>query len=261
MNWLRVFFVGGVTSYRALFHWLNPWIYVPMLIITPLFELLFFAYLGRTTHVRSDAFFVVGNGLLAAALPGLWGMSWSIGGERRSKTLPALLSSPASRLALFLGRGLPAMINGFFVSAFCFAVGGLLLRFHLPASAIPGLALAMLLCAFSCTALGLAIGTLGLRGRNVTVLNNLLLGALLIWSGANVPISRLPGWMQAVSPGLPLTHGIKAARRATDGAALGDIGGLLLLELAVGAAYAVVGVVLLRLFEVEGRRTASLETF
>lgn len=261
MNSLRVFFVGGLTSYRALFHWLNPWILVPMMVITPLFELLFFAYLGRSTGVESDTYFVVGNSLLAAALPGLWGMSHSINGERRSKTLGTLLSSPASRIALFLGRGLPTIANGLLVSAVCFLMGGLLLDFSLTGSALPGLLLAMLVCAFSCAALGLCVGAVGLRGRNVTVLDNLLLAALLLLAGVNVPIDRLPGWLGAISAELPLTHGVKAARRIVEGAAVGDVGGLLLWELAVGGCYAVAGTAMLRLFELESRRTASLETF
>lgn len=261
MNWLRVFFVGGLTSYRALFHWLNPWIFVPMLIIAPTFQLLFFAYLGRASGVESDSYFVIGNALLAAALPGLWGMSHSISGERRSKTLGMLLSSPASRLALFLGRGLPTMANGLVVSAFCFVVGALLLDFEVDAAAVPGVLLAITACSFSCAALGLSVGALGLRGRNVTVIDNLLLATLLLLSGVNVPLERLPEWMQAISPLLPLTHGIEAAREIVAGAAIAQVGHLLLTEIAVGATYALAGAVLLRVFEYESRRTASLETF
>ena len=261
MNWLRVFFVGGLTSYRALFHWLNPWIFVPMLVVLPLFQLLFFAYLGRTTGVESDSYFVVGNSLLAAALPGLWGMSHSISGERRTKTLGTLLSSPASRLALFLGRGLPTVANGFLVSTFCFAAGALLLDVEIAAAAVPGLALAILACSFSCAALGLSVGALGLRGRNVTVLDNLLVAALLILAGVNVPLERLPDWMQAASRYIPLTHGIDAAREVVAGTPVTQAAGLLLTELGVGAAYALAGAVLIRIFEYESRRTASLETF
>jgi ABC-2 type transport system permease protein len=261
VNWLRVFFVGGLTSYRALFHWLSPWIFVPMLVIAPTFQLLFFAYLGRASAVESDSYFVVGNALLAAALPGLWGMSHSIAGERRSKTLGMLLSSPASRLALFLGRGLPTVVNAFVVSAFCFVVGAVLLEFDLDPSAVPALLVAIAACSFSCAALGLSVGALGLRGRNVTVIDNLLLAALLLLCGVNVPLERLPEWMQAVGTVLPLTHGVEAAREIVAGATVGQVRGPLLAEFAVGAGYALGGAVLLRLFEYESRRTASLETF
>jgi ABC-2 type transport system permease protein len=75
-----------------------------------------------------------------------------------------------------------------------------------------------------------------------------------------VPVDSLPGWMQVVSEVLPLTHGIDAARQVADGASLGDVSGLVLTELAIGLFYAALAYALLRLFEVEGRRRASLET-
>lgn len=260
MNSFRVLFRGGVTSYWALFAWLNPYVAVPMMIVTPLFQVLFFAYLGRSSRVESDAYFVVGNALLAAALPGLWGMSHSIAGERRTRTLGILLSSPASRVALFLGRALPAIVNGFAISAFCFAAGLWLLDFRLTTDAVAPLAAIIVVCACSCAAMGLCIGAFGLRGRNVTVLSNLVLAGLLILCGANVPLDRLPPWLEMVSPALPVTHAIEAARKVVAGETLAGVADLVLLEVAVGCAYALAGVVLLRLFEYESRRTASLET-
>ena len=56
MTSLRIFFIGGLISFRALFNWLSPWIYVPSLLIAPVFQVLLFAYLGRSAGVGSDAF-------------------------------------------------------------------------------------------------------------------------------------------------------------------------------------------------------------
>ena len=260
MNSLRVFFRGGVTSYRALFGWLNPWVAIPMFVVAPLFQLLFFAYLGRTTDVGSDTYFVVGNALLAAAIPGLLGTSGSVTGERYTKTLGMLLASPASRVALFLGRTLPAILNALLVSAFCFVSGALVLDVHIAASAVPGLTLVILLCAFSCSALGLCLGAVGLRARDVIPSGWILVPVLLLVSGANVPSDRLPDWLQAIGSALPLKHGIEAARGLVAGETLGENGRAVLLELVVGLAYACVGVLLLRFFEFESRRSASLET-
>ncbi|HEY6605549.1 MAG TPA: hypothetical protein VIZ44_04330, partial [Gaiellaceae bacterium] len=75
-----------------------------------------------------------------------------------------------------------------------------------------------------------------------------------------VPRDRLPDWLQAVGSGLPLTHGIAAARDLVAGQTFGENGMPLLIELVVGLTYAGVGLLLLRLFELESRRTASLET-
>jgi len=58
-----------------------------------------------------------------------------------------------------------------------------------------------------------------------------------------------------------LTHGIEAAQRVVAGASVASVGHLLWIEAAVGVLYLVAGIALLRFFELEGRRTASLETF
>ena len=72
MTNLRIFFVGGLISYRALFNWLNPWIFLPTLVVAPIFQVLFFAFLGRSAGLESDRFYVIGNALQIAALPGLF---------------------------------------------------------------------------------------------------------------------------------------------------------------------------------------------
>jgi ABC-2 type transport system permease protein len=66
--------------------------------------------------------------------------------------------------------------------------------------------------------------------------------------------------MEAIGRCLPLTHGIMAARKIADGAALGDVGGLVWTEAGVGAAYAAAAYALFRLLERESRRRAVLDT-
>ena len=36
--WLRIFFVGGNISYRALFNWIKPSTYIPTMLGGPLFQ-------------------------------------------------------------------------------------------------------------------------------------------------------------------------------------------------------------------------------
>ncbi len=161
VNSLRVFFVGGVMSYRALFNWINPWVFFPHTLGYPIFEILFFAYLGRFAGVESDKFFLIGNAFMAIAITGFFGMGSSIGGERRSQTLSTLLASPANRLALFLGRAVPSIVTGFLVAATAFAICSLILGVHFSASELAGLAVAALVASFACTSFGLCLGCLG----------------------------------------------------------------------------------------------------
>jgi ABC-2 type transport system permease protein len=258
-SWLRVFFIGGAMSFRALFSWISPWVYVPTLLVTPTFQILFFAYLGRTAHLRSDGWFVIGNAVQVASMASLFGMGFAIDGERWMQTLSPILATPANRTALFLGRALPVLANAAVVSTFSFVAGGLLLGYHPPLASVPTLALIIVLGAFSSTGLGMLTGAIGLRMRDVPIIANLVMAALLIFCGTNVPLDRLPRWMEAVAQALPLTHAIAAARRIADGASLSAVGGLVGKELALGVAYLVTGLVLLRWFEVQGRRHATLD--
>ena len=259
MSATRVALIGGLISFRGLFTWLHPALFVPTLIVPPIFQVLFFAYLGRAAELESDTFYVVGNSIQLAALPGLFAMSQAIAGERRAQTLVHLLASPASRVALFLGRSLPVMAIGVVVSLASFASGTLLLDVNVSWDSLPLLALTMGTAAFSCTALGTANAAIALRVRELAVFSNLVFAVLLIFCGVNVPLDDLPGWMSTIAQGLPVTHAVEAGREVVAGAALDDVAGLLGTELAIGGAYLLVGLALLRYYERVARRKATLE--
>jgi ABC-type multidrug transport system permease subunit len=257
---LRLIVLGGAIAYRALFNWTTPPMFIGTLLVGPLFQLLFFAYLGRQLGVADDRFYIVGNAVLAASLACVFGGTMAVANERRFGTLGHVLLSPRSRTVLFLGRALPYAGNGLLIAAFTLTVGALLLRLRLPLAALPGLALALAAGSLACAFFGLLLGALGLRFKDVWLVSNVSVTALLLLTGVNVPAETLPAGMRAVGSLLPITHAAQAARvlAAGDGlaAAMPAIGR----ELAVAGAYAVAAAALLRLFEVESRRRATLDT-
>jgi ABC-2 type transport system permease protein len=256
---LRVFAIGGFLSYRALFSWLSPRLFVLVLLVPAVTQILFFAYLGRAAGVADDSFYVIGNAVVASAVPCLFGMAQAIADERYTHTLGSLIVSPANRVALFLGRALPTALSGVVVAAFALAAGAVILGVDIPAAALAGLALTILVTAFACTGLGLVNAALCLRWREGALLTNCLLYFLLLFAGVNIPMELLPDWGVAMSEGLPMKHGVEAARELVAGAGLGDVAGLLGAEALVGAAYTVLGLALLRRFELLARRGATLE--
>ena len=258
---LRIFFVGGRISYHALFNWIRPGLYVTTMLGSPLFQILFFTYLGRYATNRGDDFFVVGNAVQVSAMAGIYGMVMGIANERWYGTLSSLLATPANRLALFGGRALPFIANGLVVSAFGFTVGWIFLDFSPAPGSLPALAAVVAVTVASCTALGMLVGSIGLRARDVFFAANLVYFLMLLVCGVNVPVDELPGWLEWIATKLPMTHGIEAAREIADGASLGDVSDLVATEALIGAAYAVAAYALFRLFEDEGRRRGSLETF
>lgn len=259
MTSIRLFFVGGLTTYRALFRFLTPAIFIPSLLVAPVFQVLLFAYIGRAAGVASDEFFLVGNALQYASIPCIFAMTQVVSEERFWQTLGPILVSPAPRLPLFVGRALPVIVNGFGVSAFTFVMGALLLDVDIPASAVPGIAVVTLVAAFSCTGLGLFIAAIGLIVRETAVLSNVVFGILLIFTGANIPADRTPPWMDAIGACLPFTHAIKAARELADGVPFADVTGLVLTELGIGTIYLVAGYASLLVLEQASRRFATLE--
>jgi ABC-type multidrug transport system, permease component len=259
VNSVRLFFVGGLTSYRALFYWLSPTIYIPSLIVAPIFQILLFAYIGRSAGLQSDVFYVTGNAIQYAAIPCLFAMSQTVSGERFQNTLSAILVSPAKRFPLFVGRALPVMGNAAFVSAFSFAAGCIILGVSPPGRIDPrprGRDPRRRVLVHGARPDQRRVS---LRVRENAVLSNVIFGFLLIFTGANVPISELPGWMQDVSHVIPLTHAIQAARDLAAGEPFSDVTGLLTTELGIGLTYLVAGLVLLRVFEWQGRKHATLE--
>jgi len=257
----RVFLVGGVISYRALFNWIDPITYATTMLGAPLFQILFFTYLGRYAGSQDDAFFIVGNAIQVSAQAGIYGMTMGIANERQYGTLQPLLATPANRLAMFSGRALPFIANGLLVSTFGFCVAWLFLDFSPAEGSLPALGVAMLITTCSCVALGMVIGSIGLRARDVFFGANFVYFVMLLVCGVNIANQDLPNWLGAIGRCLPLTHGIEAAREIVDGTPLSDVSGLLATEALIGLAYATAAYVLFRVFEAEGRRRASLETY
>jgi ABC-2 type transport system permease protein len=95
--------------------------------------------------------------------------------------------------------------------------------------------------------------------RELAVFSNLVFAVLLVFCGVNVPLDDLPEWMSTIAQALPVTHAVEAGRDVVAGAGFDDVAGLLGAEVAIGAAYLLLGLALLRYYEYVARRRATLE--
>ena len=255
----RVFWYGGRMSYGMLFNWARPSIYIPTLIGGPTFQLLFFAALGSYATHRSPAYFAIGNAVQVSALAGVFGMTMAIANERWFGTLPAILATPANRVALFAGRFMPFVLNGLLVSLYAFALGVVFLGVRLAPGSLAVAGLALLVTVFSCTAIGALQGAVSLRLRDGLFGANLVTMSILLFCGVNIPLDELPGWMQVIGNLLPFTHGLEAVRQAADGAGFAQVGGLIGIEFMIGIAYAVAAFALFVYLERSARANATLD--
>ncbi len=258
---LRLFWQGTVLSYIALFHWLHPTTYLASKILMPLSQILFFTFLGISATGRSNAsFYVIGNAIQIAAVSGIYGVTMSIGGDRWNGTLPYLFGTPANRLFMFLGRAFVHILDGVTGVVIGLLWGVVLLGVDLSKTNLPALGLTILVTTFSTSGLGLLMGCISLVTTNVMFVNNTVYFALLIFSGANIPLDKLPASMQYLSWSLPLTRGIASARLLISGAAFGEVAPLLLGEFLIGCVYVGLGYWLFRWFERQAKARGTLET-
>ncbi len=257
---IRLFWQGALLSYIALFRWLRPTTYAASKIVMPLAQMFFFVYLGTfATGAGNASFYIIGNALQIAAVSGIYGVTMSVGGERNDGTLPYLFGTPANRLSVFMGRAFMNVLDGMLGVIIAFGWGVILLGLNLSHTNLAALMLTILITTLSTCGLGLLMGCLSLLTLNVMFVNNFVYFALLIFSGANVPLQQFPGWIQAVSSVLPLTRGIAAARLLVAGASLAEVVPLLLGELGIGLAYGLLGYLLFAWVEVEAKRRGTLE--
>jgi ABC-2 type transport system permease protein len=245
----------------ALFSWLRPITYTASKIVSPLMQMLFFTFLGTFAAGKENAhFYVIGNAVQIAALSGIYGVTLSIGGERWAGTLAYLFGTPANRMMIFFGRAFIHIIDGALGVVIAFTWGVLLLGLDLSKTNLPALGLTIVITTLSTCGLGLLMGCLSLVTANVMFVNNTVYFLLLIFSGANLDINILPGWMQAFSTILPLTRGIASARALIAGAGLQDVLPLLVQELGIGLIYGLLGYFLFKWVEISAKRRGTLET-
>jgi ABC-2 type transport system permease protein len=258
---LYLFWQGTLLSYRALFAWLRPVTYMASKVLMPLAQMFFFVLLGSyATGGQGTDFYVIGNAIQITSVSGIFGVTFSVGGDRDAGTLPYLFGTPSNRFIIFFGRAFMHIIDGFIGVVIALVWGVLLMGLDLSRTDLPALGITILITTFSTCGLGLLMGCLSLLTANVMFVNNFVYFSLLVFSGANVEISALPGWMQGISNALPLTRGIASARALAGGASLSDVTPLLVSEVGIGILYGLLGYFLFAWFELQAKKRGTLET-
>lgn len=257
---LRLLAVSSVFTYRALFMWLNPAAYLFNKTLFPLVQMSFFTLLGQFGGARPLAFYLVGNAVVVAFQP-MFTIAGAVSGERRLGTLQYVVGSPANRVVLFFGRGIGQALDGLIDLMLAFWFAALLFGLDLSQANWLGIALAIATACYGASAIGLFLGAAAYLVLDANFLANTAMFAMLLLSGANVPLEELPGWLVPLSSALPLTRSVEAARLFTSGGELATGLGLLGIDAAVGTLWALGGLALFSWIEAQARRRGSLEGF
>lgn len=226
-------------------------------IITLVFYCLLAAYSFQTTVLTQ---WVIGNSFLMCVNTCIFGLGSMLRAERYSGRLRSILAAPCNLFSVVLSCGLfpsflamGTVVLGFFVGSVLFGI-----RF----SDVPiGLTLATIVCAMvSSSCFGLLLSVFGLLSDSMHLILNMMNYILMIFTGAEFPVSQLPAVGQMVSKLLPLTRSIQAMNLLF-GNGEGNVYALLLEELAVGAVYVCLAVSILKYAENACRKAGTFDLF
>ncbi|NMB89808.1 MAG: ABC transporter permease [Chloroflexi bacterium] len=257
----RLYLAQASLSYRIYYSWSNPLAYVLNKLSFPVFTMLLFVYMGKFVGLADPLYIVIGNILLLPATNSINSFSMTVANERQFGSLSYLLGSPASRLAVFLGRGLYHILDGLASGAAGLLIAVLAFRIHLAPSGLLLALACVLLISFTSSGLGFMLGSISLVVRDYWMIISTLSLALYILVGVNFSVELLPQALQAVSYALPMTRGILAARMALAGAGWEAIRLLAAQEALVGLVYVVAGYWLFRWVEKRSRVSGALDLY
>jgi ABC-2 type transport system permease protein len=185
---------------------------------------------------------------------------WRLLGEIQAGTLEQVYLGPLPAwLVATAGRVLATVVETAVVIAVLYVVVFAIVPFPLVWQA-PAL-IPMAFIVLSSVGYSLIEGGLTLVWKRVELIHELATGMMIFFSGALIPLDRLPGWMAEIGRFTPIGQGIVALRAVLiDGRQsfpIGGDGGLLWL-VTTGVIYLVAGIVAFSLGESVARSRGSL---
>ena len=166
---------------------------------------------------------VLGGGVLGMWANSLFASSSSVSFDRTNGTFEPMMCSGTRIFYVLTGRSLWNVLIGLLNAGAVFAIAELMFGtgVHLANPALFFIMLVMTLFSLSCA--GLLISALFVFTRKGATIATITEYPIYVMSGALVPMSVLPGWMQVVSKFLPPTWGVDAMKYA----ALPGYGGMM----------------------------------
>lgn len=231
--------------------------------VVPLTQMVFFAFVVQLGggDASEIAYTAIGNAVATVTYSSVFSVCQTTDSEKQQGTMEHLLVSPASRLALYLGRGLIPILISLATVAVGLVYAHVLYGVAIPLTVLPALTVSLVLTAFAMVGFGLLLGGLALFLRTSIILGNIFLFVGLLLSGVNFPLSTLPVPLQWAGDLLPLTWGVASIRSALAGDPAGAVALLWAAVVIAGAVSFGTAVGLWRVFERRALATGSIARF
>lgn len=177
----------------------------------PLITMFFYCLLAAYSFQTNDlSRWVVGNAFLLCTNTCIFSLGNIFSGERYNGRLRSIIVSPGSKLSIILASGVfPALQSAVMVVG-GFAIGGMAFGVNFSNLNLGFAALTIICAMISATCFGLFIAIFGLISDSMHLVLNIISCVLLIFTGAEFPVSQLPAAGEIFSRIIPLTHSLHA---------------------------------------------------
>lgn len=264
MDIIKRIYRNGLYSFKGLYGFLQPQVYLLVKVINPIFQILFFSLVAKHAYGDKDiTLYIIGNAFILCMYNAFFGVGCNLIDERSFGTLKLIIGSPCNKFNLFITKSIFHILDGIITVVIGLITGIIFFNVRIQINQIPIFALCLLSVIFTACSMGLFIGSIGLVTRDINLLLNLSSMMLMALCGVNFPTEKLPYSLQCFSNILPLTNSLKACRLLInhDILNLNAIYFLILKEVCLGIVYCIMAYLALKLMERLAKCRATIDIY
>jgi len=204
---------------------------------------------------------VVGNAFVLCVMECIFGVGRTFNEERFHGRLRSIIVSPTSKLTVIMYNGVSSVLIASVTISAAFVIGGLIFGVQFSEINTGMFLLAIITAAFACVGLGMMLAVFALITDSMHLVLNALAMIIMIFSGANFPVSQLPAFAQWLANAFPLFRSIQAANISFGDQISDGFWQLLLGEIVLGLMYYLLAFILIKIVERIAIKKATLELF
>lgn len=235
--------------------------FVLMQIGYPLITLIFYCLIATFSFNTSNLTnWVIGNAFLLCTNACIFGLGRVFVNERYCGRLRSIIASPCSKMSLILASGVFPALFAVCSSVCGLVVGSLLFGVDFSGVNMPLVALAIIIAMISAASFGLFISVFGLMTDSMHLILNVVSYLLMIFTGAEFPVSHLPLAGQVIAQMMPLTKAIAAMDKLFEGD-IKEFYVLIAAEILTGTVYALLTYAIFGFSEKVARKNGKFDMF
>ena len=229
-------------------------------LIPPISQTLLFSliagYIYGTDYIQK---WMIGNAILITSFGALFGVGTQLMDEKYNGTLSFLIASKTKLSSILFSSAISTMVTSMISVTIGVVLVSFILRINWNIEMISSFIGVLFLSSFVAMSFGYIISCFILITSETNLILNLVSRLLLIFTGANFPVSKLPYIFQWFSKILPLTRSIQIAQGLIEGNSLSEYNKLIYEELTLGFSFILVAYILLKYMERQSRTSGKLE--